>query len=101
VNVNNSNTLPIKSTFSQSPPSSFAMHDDRRMQPEHDERTQPDRLPAWPQSLGANSSNNELDQSASSRITQNPKNPFLSIRVLAIYGSPYVQSVVYKLKNNE
>ena len=35
----------------------------------YDERTQPDRLPAWPQSLGANSSTNELDQSASSRIT--------------------------------
>ena len=35
----------------------------------YDERTKPDRLPAWPQSLGANGSNNELDQSASSRIT--------------------------------
>ena len=39
------------------------------MQQEHDERTQPDRLPAWPQTLGANSSNNNLDQSASTRIT--------------------------------
>jgi hypothetical protein len=35
----------------------------------HDERTQPDRLPAWSQNLGANGINDELDQSASSRIT--------------------------------
>ena len=35
----------------------------------HEERTQPDRLPAWPQTLGANSSNNDLGQSASTRIT--------------------------------
>jgi hypothetical protein len=74
------------------------------MQDDHaysDDQTQPDRLPAWAQTLGAISSNNELDQSASARITQNPKNPFLSIRVLATFGSPYVQSVVYKIKNNE
>ena len=39
------------------------------MQQVQEQRTQPDRLPAWPQSLGANSSNNDLDQSASTRIT--------------------------------
>ena len=74
------------------------MHDDRTYSDDH---TQPDRLPARPQNLGANGINIELDQSASARITQNPKNPFLSIRVLANFGSPYVQSVVYKLKDNE
>ena len=70
------------------------------MQDEQVQHTQLDDH-ARPQSLGANGSNHELDQSASSRITQKSKNPFLSIRVLASFGSPYVQSVVYKLKNNE
>jgi len=51
------------------PPFPFSLSD---MQPEHDERTQPDRLPAWPQSLGANGIHNELDQSSSTRITGEP-----------------------------
>jgi hypothetical protein len=42
------------------------MQDDRTYTDDH---TQPDRLPAWPQNLGANGIHNELDQSSSSRIT--------------------------------